>query len=240
MPGLLALIGGGEWTAGCEPIDRAILAAAAAVTDSEAPVNEVLVLTTAAAYHQPHKALAVARSYFQELGATVTTTPLLTRTDASNPSVLEDLRRARCIYLCGGSPFHLKSVLQGTPAWTTIVSTWWAGTALAGSSAGAMVLGDPMVDPRGGAFTIGLGLIAGFAILPHADTWSPAKVQRTRKMVNAAVTIAEVAERAALVWQEADGWTAIGAGPGHGVEVRTGAQLAKLANVPVPAIPLVR
>lgn len=234
---MLALIGGGEWTDGCEAIDRAILEAAAVVSSraATAPVGEVLVLTTAAAYSKPEMAFDTARRWFAALGATVATTPLLTRTDASDPSVLGDLRAARCIYLSGGSPFHLKSVLQGTPAWTAIVETWRAGAVLAGSSAGAMVLGDPMVDPRGGAFTIGLGLVAGLAVMPHADTWSPAKVHRTRKMVNAAVTIAEVAERSALVWTADSGWKAIGAGPNGGVDVHLGAQPAKLADVPAPA-----
>ena len=43
---------------------------------------------------------------------------------------------------------------------------------LAGSSAGAMVLCDPMVDPRGGAFTLGLGLLADLAVIPAHDHWS--------------------------------------------------------------------
>lgn len=234
---MLALIGGGEWTDGCEPIDRAVLGAAAAVSSAgvAAPVGEVLVLTTAAAYSQPAEAFETARRWFAALGATVATTPLLTRTDASDPSVLADLRAARCIYLSGGSPFHLKSVLQGTPAWRAIVEAWRGGAVLAGSSAGAMVLGDPMVDPRGGAFTIGLGLVPGLAVMPHADTWSPAKVQRTRKMANAAVTVAEVAERSALIWTAGSGWKAIGAGPNGGVDVHLGARPAKLADVPAPA-----
>jgi len=36
-----------------------------------------------------------------------------------------------------------------------LLDTWRRGAVVAGSSAGAMVLTDPMVDPRGGALTVG-------------------------------------------------------------------------------------
>ena len=38
---------------------------------------------------------------------------------------------------------------------------------VAGAGAGAMVLTDPMVDPRGGALTVGLGLVDGMAVVAH-------------------------------------------------------------------------
>ena len=47
---------------------------------------------------------------------------------------------------------------------------------------GAMVLCDPMVDPRGGAFTLGLGLLPGVAVIPAHDHWSEDAAHRTRKM----------------------------------------------------------
>ena len=42
-----------------------------------------------------------------------------------------------------------------------------------------MVLSDPMVDPRGGAFTVGLGLVPRVAVVPHVDQWSPDRLHRT-------------------------------------------------------------
>ena len=53
------------------------------------------------------------------------------------------------------------------------------GAVLAGTAAGAMVLCDPMVDPRGGAFTVGLDLIEQVAVVPHFDDWSDDKRRRT-------------------------------------------------------------
>ena len=61
---------------------------------------------------------------------------------------------------------HLRSVLKETPLWEAIVEAVGSGGVVAGSMAGAMVLTDPMVDPRGGAFTLGLGLVRGLAVIP--------------------------------------------------------------------------
>jgi cyanophycinase len=83
---------------------------------------------------------------------------------------------------------------------------------LAGSAAGAMVLGDPMIDPRGGAFTVGLGMIEQLAVLPHADTWSPEKAHRTYSLAAGGVRIVAIDEQTALI-RDADGaWRSTGPG----------------------------
>jgi cyanophycinase len=75
-----------------------------------------------------------------------------------------------------------------------------------------MVLGDSMVDPRGGALTLGLGLVGPLAILPHADGWSAEKQQRTVSLATGHLRIAAVDERTAL-WREPGGtWKVAGAG----------------------------
>ena len=60
-----------------------------------------------------------------------------------------------------------------------LTEAWDDGAVLAGSSAGAMVLCDPMVDPRGGAFTLGLGLLANLAVIPAHNRWSEDAAHRT-------------------------------------------------------------
>src|SRR3546814_1509632 len=77
---------------------------------------------------------------------------------------------------------HLRSVLKDSPVWDAVLDAWQDGAVLAGSAAGAMVLGDPMVDPRGGAFTLGLGLIEQLAVIPQHDTWSEDKAKRTLRI----------------------------------------------------------
>ena len=203
MPGPLALVGGAEWRDGCT-FDRDLLAASGA--------DEVLVLPTAAAYEHPGRAVEWAERYFAGLGAKARGLMVLARPDAEDEANVAALRDARFVYLSGGSPLHLRSVLKDTPAWDALCQAWDAGAVLAGSSAGAMALCDPMVDPRGGAFTLGLGLLAQVAIIPHHDTWSPEKAKRTITLAPAGLPVVAIDEQTALVRGREGGWTVGGAG----------------------------
>ena len=44
-----------------------------------------------------------------------------------------------------------------------------------------------MVDPRGGAFTLGLGLVNGVAFVSESETWSLERLHRTLKLANTPV-----------------------------------------------------
>ncbi len=203
LPGPLALVGGAEWTDGCS-FDQGLWEASGRA--------EVLVLPTAAAYEHPERAVETARRWFAEFGALVSGLMILTRPDALDEQAAERLRSARFIYLSGGSPMHLRSVLKDSPAWSALVDAWRSGAVVAGSSAGAMVLGDSMVDPRGGALTLGLGLINRMAVLPHYDTWSEEKAHRTVQLATGHLRIAAVDERTALIRDPDGSWRAEGAG----------------------------
>ena len=86
---------------------------------------------------------------------------------------------------------HLRSVLLHTPLWDALVWAWNDGAVVAGTAAGAMVLCDPMVDPRGGAYTVGLGLVGQLGLVPRADTWSDDKLHRTRQLAPAGVPVVD-------------------------------------------------
>ena len=202
-PGPLALVGGNEWGAGCT-FDAGLL--------EQAGTSEVLVLPTAAAYEHPQRAVDPAAGWFATLGATVRGLMVLSREDASEPENVDAVRAARFIYLGGGSPLHLRSVLKQSPLWHALEEAWRDGAVLAGSSAGAMVLGDPMVDPRGGAFTIGLGLIEQVAVLPHASTWSHERMQRTISLTSPGVALLAIDERTAVVRAPQGTWSVEGVG----------------------------
>jgi cyanophycinase len=75
-----------------------------------------------------------------------------------------------------------------------------------------MALCDPMVDPRGGAFTLGLGLLAQVAIIPHHDTWSPEKAKRTITLAAKGVPVVAIDERTALIRGRDGAWTVDGVG----------------------------
>ncbi|HUR24007.1 MAG TPA: Type 1 glutamine amidotransferase-like domain-containing protein [Acidimicrobiales bacterium] len=203
MPGPLALVGGGEWREGCT-FDRDLLAASGA--------EEVLVLPTAAAYEHPERAVETAEQWFAGLGAKVRGLMVLARPDAELEANVAAIRDARFLYLSGGSPLHLRSVLKDSPAWDALSQAWQGGAVLAGSSAGAMALCDPMVDPRGGAFTLGLGLLAQVAIIPHHNTWSEEKAKRTITLAPKGLPIVGIDERTALIRGAGGGWSVAGVG----------------------------
>ena len=203
MSGPLVLVGGAEWRDGCT-FDRVLL--------EEAGNPEVLVLPTAAAYEHPERAVATAERWFNSLGGRARGLMVLHRAEAEDPANAEAVRRSRFLYLAGGSPMHLRSVLKDSALWDALVAAWHDGAVLAGSSAGAMVLCDPMVDPRGGAFTLGLALVAQVAIIPHHDTWSPEKAKRTIEMAPPALPVVAIDEQTALIRRPDGAWTVEGAG----------------------------
>jgi cyanophycinase len=219
-PGPLALVGGAEWHDKCG-FDVDLLAASGG--------TNVVVLPTAAAYEHPDRAVAWATQYFAGLGARVHGLMVLTRPDANDPANAAVVRAARFVYLGGGSPLHLRSVLKDSAVWQALVGAWNDGAVLAGSSAGAMVLGDPMIDPRGGALTVGLGLIEQLAVLPHADTWSAEKAHRTFSLAEGGLRIAAIDEQTALIRDPEGAWRTDGAG---GVVVYVDGQPAALDALP--------
>jgi cyanophycinase len=220
MSGPLALVGGGEWRDGCD-FDGELLAASGG--------DEVLVLPTAAAYEHPDHALERATRWFDVVGASVRPVRALDRAGARDADNAAAVRAARFIYLSDGSLMHLRSVLMQTPLWDAVVAAWQGGAVLAGSGAGAMVLCDPAVDPRGGAFTVGLGLGPQLAVVARADTWSEDKLHRTLQLTPAGVPLVEVDERTALI-RDADGtWRSAGAGS---VSVWVDGHQADLAALP--------
>ena len=203
MPGTLALVGGAEWRAGCD-FDKDLL--------EQSGGREVLVLPTAAAYEHPDRIVESAERWFAELGATVRPLRVLTRPDAVDEANTAPIRDASFIYLSKGSPMHLRSVLKDSPVWEALVAAWQGGAVLAGSGSGGMVLCDPMVDPRGGAITLGLGLIAPMAVIPHHDTWSEEKERRTLHIAPKGIPVVGIDERTALIRAPDGSWRAAGAG----------------------------
>jgi cyanophycinase len=202
-PGVLALVGGGEWQRGTE-YDAELLESSGA--------HEVLVLPTAAAYQHPDRVVANAEAWFSALGSRARGLMVLRHSDANAETNAAAVREARFIYLSGGSPLHLLSVLKGSLVFEALAHAWRHGAVVAGSSAGAMVLVDPMVDPRGGAFTVGLGLVEQLAVVPHHDSGSSHHFWRTLELAPTGLPIAGIPERTALIRNPDGSWRSAGEG----------------------------
>lgn len=168
--GTVALVGAGEFLPAMEPVDRALLARLGAPA-------RVVVLPTAAAPDGPGVPERWGRlgvEHFTRLGIDVQPLLLLTREDALSAAVAEQIARASFVYLSGGKPRYLLETLQGTPAWQAIERVYLGGGVVAGCSAGAMVLGDEIVDfPRVWSSLPALGLVPGVRVIPHFDEMPP-------------------------------------------------------------------
>jgi cyanophycinase len=203
VSGILALVGGGEWSEGCT-FDRELIDATG--------TTEVAVLPTGSAFERPQLLIHQAENWFGPLGITVRAVPVLNRRDAFDGDYAATLRAARFIYIAGASPMHLRSVLKDTPVFEAVLASWEAGGVLAGTNAGADVLCDPMVDSRGGAFTVGLGVVRQFAAIPRVDEWSHEKVRRTVELAPSGVSLVGIPRRTALLRDPDGRWSHEGAG----------------------------
>jgi len=209
-PGPLALVGGDELKPGNEPHDRLLIEAA-----GDGPA---FVLATAAGRQRPEIAVANAVRWFGGLGLEVRKLPATTRTQAKARANVEAARSGRLFYLVGGDPGLVPKTLADTPLWDAIVQAWLGGAALAGSSAGAMALGEwtlikermPGDDRR--RYAPALGLVPNAAVLPHFETFGHRWVDSALAAAPAAaVTLLGIDERTAALWRP-DGWTALGDG----------------------------
>jgi cyanophycinase len=205
MSGALALVGGGEWREGCT-FDEALLETSGA--------REVMVLPTAAAYEHPERAVETARDWFKGLGGDVRGLMVLRRPDAEDAANVAAVRESRFVYLSGGSPMHLRSVLKDTPVWEGLVRAWEGGAVVVGSGGAGSGLLDPMFDPRGGAFTVGLGLVGNLALLPEAEDDVVEHHRRTLELAEPSLVLATVQRGTALI-REGAAWRAAGAGAVH-------------------------
>ncbi len=159
----VCLQGGGEFSAGCRGMDRAVLAL----------VDGPVVVTALAG--APGREYRTANSngvlHYRALGADVVAAP-----DVREQPVeaLEVLRTARLLVLPGGSPARLLTALRTSPVGALVRDLLASGGVVSGASAGAMVLCDWTVlperrGPDGPEVARGLGVAKDLLVVPH---WS--------------------------------------------------------------------
>lgn len=201
-------MGGTEFMPGNEPHDRLFAAAAGS--------GPAYVVATAAVRQDPDRAVRTARGWFAGLGLEIVELRLRGRRDAADPAVVEAARGGGGFYLCGGDPGLVVQLLAGTAAWEEIVDAWRRGAALAGSSAGAMALGEWTLIRAGVAhqrrrFAPALGIVPGLAVMPHFDEFGEGWLPSVRRGRQAAILLG-LDVRTAAIWQPRIGWRADGVG----------------------------
>lgn len=211
--GMLAFLGGGEWRDGCRELDAELIAASGA--------KEVVVIPAAAAYEHPERVADRASEYFESLGIKARTVPVIHRPEATDPVHAEVVRRAKFVYLCDGSPLHLRSVLKGSALFDAVLAAHHGGASFAASGAGATLIGDPMIDPRGGAYTVGLGVVANLAVFPYHGTAADHMRERSIDLLPANAKLVGIDEETALVRDRDGKWRVAGVGVVSVYEGRT-------------------
>lgn len=168
-------------------------------------------LPTAAAYEQPDRVGQRAVTYFESLGLKANVLNVLHRGEAEDPKIAAIVRKAKFVYLSDGSPLHLRSVLKDSALFEALLAVYHGGGVVAASGAGATLLGDPMVDPRGGAYTVGLGAVRNLAVFPYHGTAAEHLRARSIDLLPATATLVGIDEQTAL-WLRDGVWKVVGAG----------------------------
>ena len=204
MAGRIALVGGDEFRASCADMDAEILAATGVATP------RVVVVPTAAAMERPDLAAANGVQHFNALGADAAPLMALNADDANDAALVSAADAADVIYLTGGNPAHLLGALTGSRLAAALRSALHRGAIVAGSSAGAMALGERMRFR--GEWSDALGLAHGVAVLPHHERSDSERVAADlRGALPARITALGIDGATGCV-SESDGWRALGAG----------------------------
>ncbi|HEU0022133.1 MAG TPA: Type 1 glutamine amidotransferase-like domain-containing protein, partial [Dehalococcoidia bacterium] len=103
---------------------------------------------------------------------------VLERVHAEDADLIKGIEGAGVIYFTGGSPDHLLATVRNSLLLKAILAAVERGTVLAGSSAGAMVMGSLMRRPRLGQWVDALAVTPGVAVLPHHERSNPAQISR--------------------------------------------------------------
>ena len=204
MTGVIALAGGGPFVAN-DDLDRRLLAAAGA--------DRVVVLPTADAFEEPAALVRSSMPWAERMGVVPEALMVLQRHDAEDEGAAAVIRGARAVWLVGDSSMHLRSTLKETPVLAALDVVLAAGGVVAAVGSSAAALCDPMLDQRGGAFTLGLGLVRGVAVVPGVEEWSEERRHRTLTLANTPVV--ELPTGSALL-RGVTGWELVGEPVVHG------------------------
>ncbi|MGH2556448.1 MAG: Type 1 glutamine amidotransferase-like domain-containing protein [Actinomycetota bacterium] len=167
----MALLGSGEFEPWTEEVDRWLLERASGD-------GSVLILPLASAPEGDEVFDRWARmglGHYERLGVPAEVLPMKTRGDADRADLAGRLETPSMVYLSGGNPAYLSSVLSGSRFWEELLRAMERGLAYAGCSAGVACLGDVVPDSTVLDFSSadmwkrGLGFFPKVFLGPHWD-----------------------------------------------------------------------
>lgn len=206
MAGSLALVGSGEFLESTEDIDRALLS----FDDDHAP--RVAIIPTAAGQEgnaSIERWIRLGVDRYTELGAQPIPVPAIDRTTANDPSFAKLIEGCDLIYFSGGDPSYVTTTMRDSLVWGAVLQSWQNGAALAGCSAGAMMMGSVTASPRSSQLMDGLGLFRRLCVIPHFDRMGAGLTDNVLDAVPVGTVVVGVDEDTGLVHDGA-AWTVRG------------------------------
>ena len=220
----VVLAGGRELDAGT-PAGRAL-----------AGCGSVAVVTLASAFRRPDALTSSIGAWAGDLAVDYSVVSALRRSDALDPAVSEPIAECDGVLVLDGSPAHFVSAMKATPLLEAIVTAQGRGADTVWSGAAAAAVCASMVDDRGGALTVGLGLHDGIVVAAGWENWPRDRRRRLWRMVPESLLFMALESGAAVcstaepqvLWSSSspDDWTMLGGA----VEARRGGTTVTLEN----------
>lgn len=182
----LVLVGSGEFTNSMVSVDLHLL--------SKIKKKNIAILPTAAGLEGDYKKwIDLGEEHFNKLGANTIGLHVVKRKDTGSKEVFKKVARSSIVYFSGGEPSYLYDVLQGTKLWNMIYSGYKKGQILAGSSAGAIVMGSHTLENAQQVFFQNAPIVwkktfrlIDYAIFPHFDFVLQEKIDIMKKVMKLA------------------------------------------------------
>ncbi len=199
MPGPIGLVGSGEFLACSDVIDGALLERVSG------RAARAIIIPTAAGQEGPTSVgswLDKGVAHFERLGLDPVPMSIIDRTGASDRTNAEAIADASIIYFSGGNPSYVIETMRNTLVWSAVLDAWRAGAALAGCSAGAMMMGSVTASPRQQGLVSGLGVFGRLCVIPHFDRFDSFRPGMTDSIVSSVepgTTVIGVDEETGLV-----------------------------------------
>jgi len=204
--GIVVLEGGGPFVAN-DVLDRQVLGGLG---------GPIAILPTADAFENPDELIASAHHWANRLNLEIVICGVFTRADAREDHHAQTVKSAKAVVLAGDSSIHLRSTLLNTPVWEAIEHQAESGIVVGvGNSAAALC--DPMIDPRGGALGLGLGLVTMFTAIVESEQWQSERMIRTRQLAKGSVAI--IPTGSAVVCRNQQ-WSVVGEAVIHSVDTQ--------------------
>ncbi len=200
--------------------------------------GSVAVVTMAAAYRRPDALISRIGAWAETLSIQHAVVSAVRRSDALDPDVSGPIADCDSVLVLDGSPAHFVSAVKATPLLEAIVAAQRRGADVVWSGAAAAAVCASMVDDRGGALTVGLGLYDGIVVAAGWENWPRDRRRRLWRMVPESVLFMALDSGAAVhstvepqvlaSSSSPDDWAALGGA----VEARRGGSSVDLAGSP--------